>query len=729
MFQDSSSLYYLAGGAFLIVFLYLLAKMKGKPGAKAKGQGKRGEGDPSLDPLASDERVVDKKMAKLSAKAAKEARKKAEQAAKLEKKKLGGKRPFLLGKKKGSEPEPPAPVLAPPPPVFVADQPPLASPPPPPPASQLSPPPPPLAFPPPPLAAPPAPPLASPAAPAASMREGVGWPPRPAVHPGATVLAQAVLPVAEAMASPILGGKFRAVELKAASAAGDGSSEGPPPIPQAPPPLLSMPAPPLRGAEPAPLGPAPPVPGARASAPAPVFSPQPPPVFSPKAAPPPLEDPSPDESWDDLGQEPPAAIGVRIGGTSATSLGSRVVVPPEVVPVSDSEPVDLVELSGPAASIPVPVSILESGSGDASAEKLIELSPLEPAALEPAAFEPAALEPAALEPAAFEPSPSKREFIDVDPAEFKDLPMAAPEKIHCGPDLYQREIRGLTGIDKTPLGETVDASNSASLDKGSPGGAPAPQALEEAPAPPEPYASAAPPQPPLEIKPEPAGPRAFSEPPPQPLAPPAANLAPEILDSSRATTQVVRPAEPIDSLKARPMSILESRGGVLKASQTQMTSPIQIDRTQMPKLMKDALSSGPAAGQGVTIQDLDAAYERNTFLTPLEVVYYKLLRSAFTQFLIFPKVISRAAVSVASRTPEHLKVAENVLTSTSVSFLICDVKLNIKAVVQLVDDAAPPTNKDKARDYILKKAGCVLVRFYGGDTPPDAATLRKLLLD
>ena len=109
------------------------------------------------------------------------------------------------------------------------------------------------------------------------------------------------------------------------------------------------------------------------------------------------------------------------------------------------------------------------------------------------------------------------------------------------------------------------------------------------------------------------------------------------------------------------------------------------------------------------------------------MVYYKLLRSAFTQYLIFPKVTSRAAVSVSSKNPEHLKVAENVLTNTSVSFIICDVKLNIKAVVQLVDDSQPPSNKDKARDYILKKAGCVLVRFYSGDNPPDAATLRKLL--
>jgi hypothetical protein len=176
------------------------------------------------------------------------------------------------------------------------------------------------------------------------------------------------------------------------------------------------------------------------------------------------------------------------------------------------------------------------------------------------------------------------------------------------------------------------------------------------------------------------------------------------------------------------MAVLESRQGVLRASQTQMTSPIQIDQTQMPKVMKEAAASS-LGGQPVTIQDLDLAYERNTFLSPLEVVYYKLLRSAYPQYLIFPKVTSGAAVNVSSRDPEHLKVAENVLGNTSVSFLICDVKLNIKAVVQLVDDSRPTANKDKARDYILKRAGCVLIRFYSGDTPPDVATLRKLLLD
>ncbi|MDR1487408.1 MAG: DUF2726 domain-containing protein [Deltaproteobacteria bacterium] len=113
----------------------------------------------------------------------------------------------------------------------------------------------------------------------------------------------------------------------------------------------------------------------------------------------------------------------------------------------------------------------------------------------------------------------------------------------------------------------------------------------------------------------------------------------------------------------------------------------------------------------------------------MEIVYYKLLRAAFTQYLVFPKVVSKATVKVRTHNPEHLKMANNVLTGTNVSFVICDVKLNIKAVVELVDDEKGTTNKDKARDYILKKAGCVLIRFYSGDAPPDVATLRRLLLD
>ncbi|MDR2368086.1 MAG: DUF2726 domain-containing protein [Deltaproteobacteria bacterium] len=187
---------------------------------------------------------------------------------------------------------------------------------------------------------------------------------------------------------------------------------------------------------------------------------------------------------------------------------------------------------------------------------------------------------------------------------------------------------------------------------------------------------------------------------------------------------------------AKPMAILEGRGGVLKASQTQMSTPIQIDQTQLPRVMKEAAAAaqaaqapGPVAPATVTVQELDATYQKNIFLNPLEIVYYKLLRAAFTQFLIFPKVTSRAAVTVISKNADHLKVAENVLTNTTVSFVVCDVKLNIRAIIEVIDEKLPPTNKDRARDYILKKAGLLVVRFYGGDTPPDVSTLRKLLGD
>lgn len=186
---------------------------------------------------------------------------------------------------------------------------------------------------------------------------------------------------------------------------------------------------------------------------------------------------------------------------------------------------------------------------------------------------------------------------------------------------------------------------------------------------------------------------------------------------------------------AKPMAILESRGGVLKASQTQMSTPIQIDQTQLPRMMKQPLVDAAGTGQAgssastITVQELEVTYQRNTFLNTLEVKYYKLLRSAFNQFLIFPKVASRAAVTAISRHPEHLKVAENVLSNTAVSFVICDVKLNIRAVVEIIDENQPPSNKDKARDYILKKAGLMVVRFYSGDALPDVGTLRKLLVD
>ncbi|MDR1080801.1 MAG: DUF2726 domain-containing protein [Deltaproteobacteria bacterium] len=112
-------------------------------------------------------------------------------------------------------------------------------------------------------------------------------------------------------------------------------------------------------------------------------------------------------------------------------------------------------------------------------------------------------------------------------------------------------------------------------------------------------------------------------------------------------------------------------------------------------------------------------------MTPLEIIYYKLLRGAREQYLVFPRVSSRAVVRATSPEADHLKIADNVLNGTSVSFIVCDVRLNIRAVVEVVDETVLATNKDKARDYILKKAGCLLVRFYSGDKPPTVDELRN----
>ncbi|MDR2339154.1 MAG: DUF2726 domain-containing protein [Deltaproteobacteria bacterium] len=115
-------------------------------------------------------------------------------------------------------------------------------------------------------------------------------------------------------------------------------------------------------------------------------------------------------------------------------------------------------------------------------------------------------------------------------------------------------------------------------------------------------------------------------------------------------------------------------------------------------------------------------------MTPLEIVYYKLLRGALRQYLIFPRVSSGAVVRAQSPDKEHKKIADNILAGTSLSFIVCDVRLNVRAVVEVVDENEAPTNKEKARDYILKKAGCVLVRFYSGDKPPDPETLRMRVI-
>jgi hypothetical protein len=160
-----------------------------------------------------------------------------------------------------------------------------------------------------------------------------------------------------------------------------------------------------------------------------------------------------------------------------------------------------------------------------------------------------------------------------------------------------------------------------------------------------------------------------------------------------------------------------------RPDQTQLATPIQIDQTQLPKPAKSSVDK-----KAITIQDLDVAYEVTPFMSSLEIVYYKLLRSALSNYLIFPNVVCRSLVKATSSQPEHQKIADNVLNGTSLSFIVCDVKLNIKAVVEVIDESRTQTNKDKARNYILKKVGFVILRFYSGDKPPDQETIRRNIL-
>jgi hypothetical protein len=183
------------------------------------------------------------------------------------------------------------------------------------------------------------------------------------------------------------------------------------------------------------------------------------------------------------------------------------------------------------------------------------------------------------------------------------------------------------------------------------------------------------------------------------------------------------PPEPVpgSSPPLPPSQGTQPAKGAVLAGQTQMARPIQIDQTQFPQ-------TPVAPKKSVTIQDLNVSYEKLSFMTPLEIVYYKLLRGALKQYLIFPNVTSRAVVKAISKEPEHQKIADNVLSGTSVSFIVCDVRLNIRAVVEIIDESQVPSNKDKARDFILKKAGCLIVRFYSGDKPPDVETLRLQII-
>jgi hypothetical protein len=216
---------------------------------------------------------------------------------------------------------------------------------------------------------------------------------------------------------------------------------------------------------------------------------------------------------------------------------------------------------------------------------------------------------------------------------------------------------------------------------------------------------------------------------PHPKPQVAASLAPTL-----DVVEVELPPEPKVKKDAVPppltpeelnSKLLRPAGPVI-AGQTLMATPINIDQTQMHQSMK--MSDNKPEKKTVTIQDLNVNYEKLTFMSPLEIVYYKLLRGALKQYLIFPRVSTSAVVKVNSAETEHKKIADNVLNSTNLSFIVCDVRLNIKAIVEVVDENEIPTNKDKARDYILKKAGCLLVRFYSGDKPPDVETLRLQII-
>jgi hypothetical protein len=719
MFEDSSSIYFLAGGAFLLVFLYLVfkkLKSKGRLGKKESTKPDKKEMRPpeAGKEVITDEMVVDKKMAKLAAKAAKEAKKKAALAAKLEKKHSGK----LFGRQKAAEPAPAAaPVQkglvetdSPPPMVNLV------------PTQGLS-------------------------------RTASGQ-----------VLAMAAQPVSEAMSAPATG-HFKALQLKAAQTVLPTAAPLPPEVPTmpvAPPsqpaPLSLAPAPPpapLAPAAPVEVSPAPLQPPVKLTAPPPV-----PPVAAPPAQAAAVEEPQVSLAAK-LASPPPASTGVRIASGQKSS--SRTLAPetlsvesPDVRPTGDSEPIDIPELTGPAAS--QKVQVVTSGPSS----EIISASFSAPEPQVPAVLNDQIL---SLEPS--DTASLVYSNLGVSEAEASDtveiaLEAAEPEDGDALDDSAQAEtdetsdnlVQNASGLDEFSL-EAVGADEDIALKIASIAAAivdelsldtlkPAAESAAAADASP---ASLAPPtiaetSPVIDVveveKLE--SPPAFKERrAPRPAQPDPADSAPPVIPAmpvgpeytdSRADTQVVA-KEPVllDPLKAKPMSVLEGRSGVLKASQTQMSTPIEIDQTQMPRIMKEAYAHASPVGQSVTVQDLEVNYEKNTFLSPMEVIYYKLLRSAFNQFLIFPKVTSRAAVNVSSRNSEHLKVAENVLSGTCISFVICDVKLNIKAVVELVDDSAPPSNKERARDYILKKAGCVLVRFYSGDTPPDVGTLRRLLLD
>jgi hypothetical protein len=599
--QDSSMIYYLAGGALLLVFLYLLLrKTKGKGKGALKSEAKTSEAK------ETNQEVVDKKVARLAAKAAKEAKKKAEKAAKLAQKHKGKLPPPV--------PEPKADLVPPPEPQQV-------------PVEQA----------------------ADPKAANAEISQ------KPLIAP----LKELAAPMEPKPQSAL--GTFRAVQLKAAQTTLVVPKTSSAPLPPKPP--ASSPAakfqdlvPPAFPHAPAHVPPAhvPPAPVHVPPAPAPV-----PPAPAPLQKAPVPENPTvPDKP-----AAPKAAnthIGARIG-SGIKSAPSQTSLP-EISVAVEQEQFEPLDFPGP-------------GQNSAASEESV---PPEPSKTPPDLPPPAPVVEEIME-------------LEVEDLQSEILKEAEPIKSEQ-PISEQSTSEQSTSEQSTSEQSTSEQSTSEqSISK---------QSISE----------------------EPISKQSISE---EPISEQSISEQPRKDEENKGL------AADIPVLK--PMTVLEGRGGVLKASQTQMSTPIRIEQTQMPRPKESvpevSKASGETSKEPLTIQELNVTYEKMTFLNPIEIVYYKLLRAAFTQYLIFPKVVSKAAVKVISNNQEHLKMAENVLVGTSISFVICDVKLNIKAIVEVVDESQGPSNKDKARDYIFKKAGCVMLRFYSGDTPPDVSTLRRFLLD
>jgi hypothetical protein len=650
--QDMSTVYYLAGGAFLLIFLYQILK-KVRPGTTKKSFKKV---PAQVEQPVSNEMVVDKKMAKLAAKAAKEAKKKAKEAAKL------------AAKHKGKLP-PAQPQIS----ELPATGPdigfPLS------PGQQAAPP---QQFGPP-------------------QDSQVGLylsPASPQVAPlssgelAAPFLAMAASPVPEALATPSPG-SFRAVQLKPVPS-GPVSSHGVRPQ------FQPQPFQPPTGA----LTPI---------APLPEVSPPTPP------APPAVQVPSPPQQFFEpvqalVNQRTPQSTPVApqpvpdlSGLSTVTSAGVRIASQSQIPPMVSPKVAESLESVDEVIALVEPLDDNSAEVESKNAEPLDQVLDLE-------------MQNSSLEFEQNLTSVQATLILEVESVhDFKSPP---------------NEVRTQTLVQTSPIESPLESVPTEPTDNLGPKDdfvASSAKVPTEASTPPSatiPTEASTPPSAKVPID-------ALTS---LPASSPPTESTESAVQTEVHSLSLEESSKPFLIPSARPMSVLEGRGGVLKASQTQMTTPIQIDQTQLPRVMKEAVAAqtaetGSTGVATVTVQELEATYQKNIFLNSLEIVYYKLLRSAFTQFLIFPKVTSRAAVTVISKNSDHLKVAENVLTNTTLSFVICDVKLNIRAVVEVVDDKQPPSNKDRARDYILKKAGLMVVRFFSSDTPPDISTLRKLLSD